>query len=265
LFRMAEVTGRAERGSGTGTVQSVARALHLLEVVARTDEAPLSLITRESGLTPSTAHRLLATLIACGYVMQSGSGRYRLTHKVVAIAGDAEARQARLRSGARPHLDAVRAATGETVNLVVLEGFSATYVDQVEGTAAVRMFTQIGRRVPAHATGAGKALLAFQPEASLEPLLAAEPFAGLTAATITGAAGLRAALEDVRERGYATDSEEYETGVGCVAAPVVGADGRAVASISVSAPLARLQALDVAKVGAALASRTAELARELGV
>jgi len=263
---MPESSDVVARGSGDGVVQSVARALFLLEAVARTDEAPLSQITRETGLTPSTAHRLLATLIACGYVMQSAeSGRYRLTHKVVAIAGDAEARQARLRSGARPHLDAVRQATGETVNLVILEGFSATYVDQVEGSAAVRMFTQIGRRVPAHATGAGKALLAFQPEASLEPLFAAEPFAGLTPMTITRAAELREELAGARDRGYATDIEEYESGVGCVAAPVLGSDGRAVAAISVSAPLARLQALDVAKVGAALAGRTAELARELGV
>lgn len=246
-------------------VQSVARALGLLEAVAAREEIGLADLSRETELQPSTVHRLLATLTACGYVVQSTrNGRYRVSHKVVALAGAPELRVARLRSTSHPHLDAIRDYSDETTNLVVLERFTATYVDQAESPRAVRMFTTIGRRVPAHATGGGKALLAFQPDAVHAALLATAPCESLTVNTITSASAIREELDRIRARGYATEREEYEMGVGCFGVPVLDDDGHAIAAISVSAPLVRLEQLDMVELVDLITSRTNQIARDLG-
>jgi IclR family acetate operon transcriptional repressor len=250
---------------GRPVVQSVARALALLEAVGAREEVALSVLAREAGLRPSTAHRLLATLIDCGYVVQDArSGRYRLSHKVVELAGVPELRVARLRAVAQPHLEAIRDRSDETTNLVVLEGHTVAYVGQAESARAVRMFTELGRRVVAHATGGGKALLAFQPEQVRAALLAAAPYARLTQHTITTRAALRKELAAVRARGYAVEREEHAVDVGCVGVPVLDADGHAIAAISVSAPLARLEQLDVPGLARAMAGHTLQMARELG-
>lgn len=246
-------------------VRSVERAFALLERVAAKDETSISELARETGLQPSTVHRLLATLVGCGYVVHhAGSGRYRLSHKLVALAGGTELRQARLRAAAQPHLQAIRDATDETTNLVVLEHYSVAYIDQVESSRAVRMFTEIGRRAVAHATGGGKAMLAYRPAEELEELFAAAPLKALTPHTHTRAEDLRRELERTRRRGFAVENEEYEAGVGCVGAPIVDHQQHASAAISVSAPLARLQQLDIDAVGALLARHTARLSTELG-
>jgi IclR family acetate operon transcriptional repressor len=243
----------------------VARAFALLEALAARDEAGLVELARHVSLHPSTAHRLLASLIDCGYAAQSPTtGRYRLGRKVLELASGSKARDARLRSVARPHLEAIREAVDESANLVSLDGMAAIYLDQVESRRAVRLFAEPGRRVPAHTSGAGKAMLAFQDDGVLDKLYASEPFERLTPHTITEAVALRAELGKVRQRGYALDNEEHEEGVSCLAAPVFDNLGHACAAISVSAPSERLRRCGFVELGEMLARHARAISSELG-
>jgi DNA-binding IclR family transcriptional regulator len=246
-------------------VQSVVRSFDLLEAVASADEAGLVDLANRTGLQPSTTHRLLATLIECGYVVQDPqTHRYRLSHKVVELAGGPEHRIERLRTAARPQLVAIRDATEETTNLCVMDRFTVVYIDQAESWHAVRMLTEIGRRVPAHACGAGKVMLAHHPREGIEGLLGREPFERLTPHTLRTAAELEQELDRARARGFAIDDEEFEDGVACVAAPILGPRGEVVAAISVSGPAARLERADLAEIGKLVLEHVREISRELG-
>ena len=267
-----------ESGSGTPAiaavparrrdrVQSLDRALDVLETLAASGQLGVSEVAARTGLGVSTAHRLLVTLVERGYVRQtSGQGRYALGFKVLELAGGMEARTAVLRAAARPHLEQVGHATGETTNLVVLHGTRVVYVDQVAGRHSVRMFTELGTSASAHTTGSGKAMLAYLPAETIANLYARtrEPFERLTPRTHTTLDSLRDDLARSRRRGYALDDEEHEEGVSCVAAPVFDAAATAFAAISISAPTARIVRADTARLGRLLRRHAAEISAALG-
>jgi len=249
-FRIAE---SALASGQMPLVQSVARSLEILEALAGDQELGLVEVANRTHLQPSTVHRLLATLVARGYaVRNNASGRYALGYKIAELAGD---RHDRLRAIARPHLAIVQRETGETANLSVLAPPNAIYIDQVDGTRAVRMLARIGAAVPAHASAAGKAMLAHSPAERL----AALPLPALTPRTITTLGALERELEAIRARGYARDDEEHETGVGCVAAPILDHREHAVAALSVSAPIGRIRD----GYGPLLAQQAAAISRAL--
>jgi len=248
------------------SVQSLERAFDLLEALSAGGELGVTELASRTGLVPSTAHRLLHTLTKRGYVAQSPeTGRYQLGYKVVEVASALEHRLSRLRAVARPHLEALQKATGETVNLVVLDADRVVYVGQVEGSRSVRMFTAVGAAAPAHTTGSGKAIMAYGPPEVVELLYAdREPLERLTPRTLVTVEALQDDFKRIRRRGYALDNEEHEEGVSCVAAPVFDHTGLPVAAISVSGPTARILHADTAELGALLVDHARQVSEALG-
>jgi IclR family acetate operon transcriptional repressor len=237
--------GKPQR-AGDG-VQSVERALELLEALAEPGEAKgVSELARATGLPVATIHRLLATMVSRGYVRQdAGSHKYTLGSHLIRL-GDAAARD--FAQFARPYLAELMEASGETANLAMLEDGHVAYVAQVASRHhRVRMFTEVGRRVHPHTSGVGKVVLAFRPRAEVEALLARSGLPPRTPRTITDPARFLAELDKVASQGYAIDSGEEEVGVRCLAVPVFGMGG-SVAAMSVSAPEGRLQDRDIERV-----------------
>ena len=248
------------------SVQSLERAFDLLEALAAGGELGVTELAARTGLVPSTAHRLLHTLIKRGYVIQSTeSGRYLLGYKVVEVASGLEHRLERLRVVARPHLEGIQQATGETVNLVVLDADRVVYVDQVEGSRNVRMFTAVGSSVPAHTTGSGKAMMAYAPSEAVVALYAGrEPLERLTPRTLVTVEALEDDFTRIRRDGYAIDNEEHEEGVGCVATAVFDHTGRPCAAISVSGPTARILHARTSELGELLVEHAGQVSEALG-
>ncbi len=222
------------------SVQSVDRALDLVEALAAADgEVSITALAARTNLHVSTVHRLLSTLLRRGYVRQNPeTSRYYAGPKLATLA-EGRSRFGEMRMRARPILHAITEATRETANLVVLDDAAAVYIETVPSPQVVRLFTAVGNRVPLHATGAGKCLLAALPTAARDALIERLDLRPYTPQTIVDAAALRRALDEARERGYTLDDEEYDEGVRCIAVPVPGSVGAA-AAISVSAPASRL-------------------------
>ncbi|WTO38460.1 IclR family transcriptional regulator [Streptomyces achromogenes] len=258
--------GRPERQRGrgaAGAVQSVDRAVSVLESLARHGEAGVTEIAEELGVHKSTAFRLLGVLENRGLVAQAKDrGKYCLGAGVLRLAGAAAVRLDISQEGV-PVCREVADELGETVNIAVLDDDAAVNIMQARGTAAVTAQNWLGRRTPLHATSSGKVLLAHLPPTLREGLLA-RPLTRFTDRTVTGAAVLRAELEAVVRQGYGVTVEELELGLAAVAAPVRAHDGEVIAAISVSVPVYRLDADRLPEVARRTAAAGAELSRRMG-
>ena len=225
--------------SASGGVQSVTRALALLELVAAEGgRASVARLAEASGLPLPTAHRLARTLVDAGYLRQLPDRRYALASRLIGL-GRAAAGVVGL--GADRVLRELADELGETANLAVLTGTQAQYVAQAPGRHAMRMFTEVGRLVDLHSTGVGKAMLAVLPERDVDRVVAEHPLRPRTERSLASRAELDAALARARANGYALDDEEQELGVRCVAVAVVPRDpAAALMALSASGPLQRM-------------------------
>lgn len=220
------------------SVQSVDRALTILEVLARLGTAGVTEIAAELGVHKSTAFRLVSTLESHRLVEQAGDrGRYSLGVGLLRLAGATTARLDVVQES-RPITRQLAADTGETVNITVLADHSALYLDQVAGSSALQSHNWVGQHIPLHATSNGKVLICELPDERVDELVGT--LSRFTTATITRKSELREQLRQIREQGYAVAVDELELGLTAVAAPIRNAHGDVIASISVSGPSFRL-------------------------
>jgi DNA-binding IclR family transcriptional regulator len=249
------------RDGGAG-VQSVDRALTILEVLARGGEAGVTEIAAQLGVHKSTAFRLVGTLEAHRLVEQTEDrGKYRLGVGVLRLAGATAARLDVVQE-ARSVCRQLAADTGETVNIAVLSESSALYLDQVAGSSALQSHNWVGQHIPLHATSNGKVLLSGLDRPALDALLGT--LSAYTPLTITRTALLHEELDRVREQGYAVAVDELEVGLTAAAAPIRNAHGDVVASMSVSGATFRLTADRLETVVKQLEEAALEVSHRLG-
>lgn len=244
-------------------VQSVDRALRVLEIVAGLGAAGVTEIAAELGVHKSTVSRLIAVLEARGYVEQvSERGKYRLGFAIPRLAHVAGGQIDLVKLG-QEACDALSVEVGETANLAVLDQDRIVNIVETIGPAEITLRTWVGQTCPAYATSSGKVLLAGLDPAELRSRVR-PPLTAFTEATVTGMVELQDQLAVVRDRGWASVREELEVGLNAVAAPVFDVHAQVVAALSVSGPSYRL-AVDrfdeVAKQTVAAADR---VSRRLG-
>ena len=244
-----------------GGLQSVDRAISVLEILARRGEAGVSEVASEIAVHKSTAFRLLGALEGRGLVEQvADRGKYRLGFGLIPLAGAVSDRLDVTRLG---HAVCLRLATelGETINVAVLQEHYAVNVYQAMGPSTVASHNWIGRLTPLHCTSSGKVLLAHLPPARRTPLLLdIEP---LTPHTLSPAA-LDAELDRCRSNGWAQAVEEYEIGLNALAAPVRDRSGAVVAALSVSGPAYRLDETRRTELVDPLVAGAAEISHRMG-
>ncbi|MBF8193815.1 IclR family transcriptional regulator [Nonomuraea sp. K274] len=230
-----------EPAAARSAVQAIDRAVAILRCFsARSPELGISEISRATGLSTSTAHRLLTAMLHNRLVRQTAHRRYALGPLLIQLARSG-AVPTTLRDIALGPMHELRDLTDETVGLhELLPSFERAVVDQVESRQPLRRtYTELGEAIPLVYGAPGKAMLAFVPEATRERLLAT-PISSVTPATITDPGLLRAQLDEVRERGFATSYAERTPGIRTVAAPVFDHTGKVVGCLSVSGPETRM-------------------------
>jgi len=247
---------------GAYSIRAVQRVCDMLDLLQQEpDGTSLVRAAEVTRLPKSSAFRYLATLESRRYVERDpASGDYRLGLALLPM----QTRQLDvLVVRARPRLTQLQAEFGETANLGLLDGNRVVYLAIVESPHAMRFAARQGDRDPIHATALGKAIAAGMPSDRVRAILRAEGMPGFTEHTITTQRDYFAALERVREDGYALDDEENEIGARCLAVAVPIA--RLPLAMSVSGPAARLTPAVVAKVARRLMTAAAELADELAL
>lgn len=245
-------------------LSSVRNAARLLKEFSSKDrDFGVSELARRLGLGKSTVHRLLVTLAAEHLVEQDAdTGRYRLGLAIYDL-GAAVATGLDLHEAVMPPMEQLRAATGETVHVAVLDGREVVYIERLDSPNTLRLFLEVGRRNWAHCTGTGKLLLAYLPSFELERLLDGWELPGVTDRSITDHDRLRRELKEIRSRGFAHNIGESENGVLSVAAPIRDATGRVRAALSVAGPAPRMDPI-LDQVTLAVREMAAVASRRLG-
>jgi DNA-binding IclR family transcriptional regulator len=247
-----------------GGVQSVDRAISVLEILAQRGEAGVSEVAAEIEVHKSTAFRLLGALEARGLVEQAGErGKYRLGFGIVRLAGAVTGRIDITQQG-RPVCERLAEEIGETVNIAVMQEQYAINLYQVRGPGAVTAHNWVGQLTPLHATSSGKILLAHLPAKERAALLTNAGMKKVTPHTITAKTKLEKNLVAARERGYAFTLEELEIGLHAMAAPVRNRDGEVIAALSASGPSYRFTEERLHELSPVLLKGAAEISHRMG-
>lgn len=246
-------------------VQVLDRALAALAILSdSSSDCSLAELCIALKLHKSTVHRLMMVLEQHRLVVKHPeTGRYRLGLRLFEL-GSKAIDGLDLRGRARPYLNRLQQAFGETVFLCILDEGQVFYMEKVESQQSVRTACTVGSRAPAYCTAVGKAMLAELPDAEVHNIVRRWGLKAITKNTITTETALKTELKAIRSRGYAIDDEEKEEGLRCVGSAVRAHSGNLVAAMSISGPAFRMTKEQIPEVGRALLQAAGDLSVELG-
>jgi IclR family acetate operon transcriptional repressor len=252
-------------GNETAQVQSLTRGLSILECLARTEGGlTLTDIAHRVELPPSTTHRLLATLEKMRYVYQAGDlGRWYVGLQAFTVGASFLASRD-FATQSHGYMRRLMEQSGETVNLAILDGTEAVFIDQVQCRETMRTIVKLGSRVPLHASGVGKAIFASLPDDQIDALLKVKGLPRITENTITSPETMWASLRVIRQRGFSFDDEEHLVGTRCVASPIYDEHAESFGAISLAGPVSRLPDARIKQLGPVVAHIAEEISRKLG-
>jgi DNA-binding IclR family transcriptional regulator len=230
-------------GQPSSVVASLVHGLKILDMFSEADSViGIGEMAKALDVHRSSASRLAATLAASGYLARAGPpGRYRLGARLLQL-GELAAHELDFRSVTIEELRGLVDDVGETAHAGVLEGVEVISIIVVDGWHSLRLHGQVGKRAPAHCSSLGKALLSCLSDEELGARFGSmRELETRTSNSLKTLHALKAELSKTRSRGYSLDDEELEEGLRCVGAPILDRYGKAVASISVSGPIARMK------------------------
>jgi IclR family acetate operon transcriptional repressor len=246
------------------SLESIDRMIAVLDALERAHDQSLEQVARGAGLSESTALRYLMSLSKHDFVERNPrTGTFRLGLRLFRLGTLAVDRRDVVNL-ARPAMDQLLKAFGESVNLATRQQGNIVLISVLDSPNPVRKGSRVGETDVWHATSLGKALLAAMPAAEAEAILASAPLTGFTPNTMTTAEALLRDLQAVRTRGYSIDDEEAVEGLRCVGAAIRDHDGNATYAMSVSGPKSRMSYSRIQEVGHALADHATTLSRHLG-
>lgn len=232
-------TDNDAEGGQSGGVQSVERALTVLEILARDGHAGVSDIAEEMGIHKSTVSRLMGSLVSREMVHQNSErGKYQLGFGILRLASSIPGRLSLVHE-ARPVLEGLAEEFKETVNLAVLRSNYAVNVDQAMGPSTLATYDWVGGLTPLHATSSGKVLLAALGADERDRILKETGLPARTSRTITKRKDLDKELLEAVANGYAITREEFEIGLTAAAVPVYNHQGVVIGALSISGPAFR--------------------------
>ncbi len=243
-------------------MSSISRSIQAVELLARKGPLGVRALAQALQVPVGSTHRMLLDLAEENVVERTVDGEWDLSFRLLAITGQ-QLERIGIPGLARPHAERMAQETGETVNVYVASGGRAICMDKVRGDQGMQLDMRIGHRGPLTSGGAGKAILAYLPDAERERALA-EPLVAMTAHTLTSRDALEAELRRVRTRGYAIDDQEVVAGVYCVSVPLLDRLGRPAGAISISGPRPKAPGPEVQPLVGLLNEACQHVSRRLG-
>lgn len=246
------------------TIQSIEKALDLLELLAKHGSLNLLELTELLEHPKSSTYRIVLTMEQRGFITRSDdNGKYCLGYKQLVLTRGLLERNT-LRSAAMPVMKKLSERYGDTVNLGVLTKGEVLYIEIIESTQPLRMTDNVGSKSPFHATAMGKAITAFMPEESVRELIVRYGLPLITPHTIVSAEHFFVELDQVREQGYSLDDQEIVKGACCVAVPIFGMHGTVEGAVSLSGAMHRFTSEVLPDITEQLKAAAWQISRKLG-